>query len=65
MLFIALKGTPTVPLVRVPWNDFVFIKRVLDSGAAGILIPHIKTATDATCVRLCLARTLTRLDPRG
>lgn len=47
MLFIALKGTPTVPLVRVPWNDLVFIKRVLDSGAAGVLVPHIKTAADA------------------
>jgi 2-keto-3-deoxy-L-rhamnonate aldolase RhmA len=46
MLFIALKGTNTVPLVRVPWNDFVFIKRVLDMGAAGVLVPHIKTAED-------------------
>jgi 2-keto-3-deoxy-L-rhamnonate aldolase RhmA len=46
-LFIALKGTPTVPMVRVPWNDFVFIKRILDIGAAGVLVPHIKTADEA------------------
>jgi 2-keto-3-deoxy-L-rhamnonate aldolase RhmA len=47
ILFIALKGTSTVPLVRVPWNDFVFIKRVLDIGAEGVLVPHIKTSDDA------------------
>lgn len=45
-LFIALKGSPTLPLVRVPWNDFVFIKRVLDIGAGGVLVPQSKTAED-------------------
>ena len=46
-LFIALNGTNTLPLVRVPWNDFVYIKQVLDMGAAGVLVPQVKTADDA------------------
>ena len=46
MLFIALKGSSTVPLMRVPWNDPVYIKRVLDMGVAGILVPQIKTADE-------------------
>lgn len=46
MLFIALQGSPTLPLVRVPWNDFVYIKRVLDIGAAGVLVPQVRTARE-------------------
>lgn len=38
---------PTVPIVRVPWNDPVWIKRVLDLGPAGILVPMIETAEEA------------------
>lgn len=33
--------------VRVPWNDPVYIKRVLDSGAEGIMIPYVETAGEA------------------
>lgn len=29
------------PIVRVPSNDEVWIKRVLDAGAMGIVVPHI------------------------
>jgi 2-keto-3-deoxy-L-rhamnonate aldolase RhmA len=36
-----------VPLVRVGDNDPLIIKRVLDSGAQGILVPMINTAEDA------------------
>lgn len=36
---------PTV--VRVPWNDSVWIKRVLDLGCDGIVVPQVKSATDA------------------
>jgi 2-dehydro-3-deoxyglucarate aldolase/4-hydroxy-2-oxoheptanedioate aldolase len=35
-------------IVRVPWNDPVWIKRVLDLGCDGVLIPQIKSAEDAT-----------------
>lgn len=35
------------PFVRVPWNDQVRIKRVLDLGVAGLMIPMIETAEQA------------------
>ncbi|MFH1613554.1 MAG: aldolase/citrate lyase family protein [Planctomycetota bacterium] len=43
---MATKGTQVAPMVRVPWNDPVLIKRVLDSGAAGVLVPLVRTAND-------------------
>jgi 2-keto-3-deoxy-L-rhamnonate aldolase RhmA len=46
-LLLALECSTTVPLVRVPSDDPVFIKRVLDMGAAGILVPQVSTAEDA------------------
>ena len=45
-------GTPCV--VRVPWNDPVILKRVLDAGADSIMIPMIETAEEAAAaVRAC------------
>ena len=38
---------PTHPVVRVPWNDMVMIKRVLDVGAQSLLIPYVSTAEEA------------------
>lgn len=38
---------PTVPLVRVAWNDPVRIKRVLDLGVAGVMIPMVETPEEA------------------
>ena len=38
---------PTTPVVRVPWNDMVTIKRVLDIGAQSLLIPYVCTAEEA------------------
>jgi len=38
---------PTHPVVRVPWNDMVNIKRVLDIGAQSLLIPYVSTAEEA------------------
>ena len=38
---------PTEPVVRVPWNDMVTIKRVLDIGARSLLIPYVSTAEEA------------------
>jgi 2-keto-3-deoxy-L-rhamnonate aldolase RhmA len=37
----------TAPIVRVPWNDAVSIKQVLDLGAAGIIVPMVRTAEEA------------------
>ena len=38
---------PTHPVVRVPWNDMVTIKRVLDVGAQSLLIPYVSSAEEA------------------
>lgn len=35
------------PIVRVPWNDPVRIKRVLDLGVAGLMLPMIETGEQA------------------
>jgi 4-hydroxy-2-oxoheptanedioate aldolase len=43
----AIAPYPTSPVVRVPWNDMVNIKRVLDLGAQSLLIPQINTAEEA------------------
>ncbi len=44
---MATKGTHTVLIVRVPSNEPVIIKRMLDVGAHGILVPLVKTAEEA------------------
>ncbi|MFH2114505.1 MAG: aldolase/citrate lyase family protein [Spirochaetota bacterium] len=46
MLAAIDRGGPT-PLVRVQWNDQSGIKRVLDAGALGIMIPMVNTADEA------------------
>lgn len=43
----AAKGGTAHPVVRVPWNDHVAIKRFLDIGAQTILIPYVQTAEEA------------------
>src|SRR4029079_5254995 len=51
----AMSATPTVGVVRVPWNDHVYLKRVLDVGAEAVLIPSVDTADDArAAVAACL-----------
>jgi 4-hydroxy-2-oxoheptanedioate aldolase len=43
----AIAGTPAVPVVRLPWNDQVLVKRVLDAGAKTLMFPFIQTAEEA------------------
>lgn len=43
----ALKGNPSVPFVRAPWNDFVKIKKILDAGVFGLLVPYVNTKEEA------------------
>ncbi len=43
----AAAAYPTHPVVRVPWNDMVTIKRYLDIGAQSILIPYVQNAEEA------------------
>jgi len=37
----------TETVVRVPWNDPVRLKRVLDIGVAGVMVPMIETGSEA------------------
>jgi 2-keto-3-deoxy-L-rhamnonate aldolase RhmA len=46
-LIIAIEGRGAVPLVRLAWNDPIQCKAVLDSGAAGVIVPMINTKADA------------------
>jgi 2-keto-3-deoxy-L-rhamnonate aldolase RhmA len=43
----ATKGTPTVPLVRIPWNHHWLAKPVLDTGAMGVITPFVNTKEEA------------------
>lgn len=47
MHIMAIKLRGATALVRVPGNDAVWIKRVLDIGAAGVVIPMVNTAAEA------------------
>jgi len=43
-----------LPLVRLRWNDQVLIKRVLDIGAYGVIVPYVNSAEEAEkAVRSC------------
>lgn len=56
----ALSSTPTVPIVRVPWNDPARIMHALDAGAYGIICPMINNAEEAKrLVHSC------RYEPQG
>jgi 2-dehydro-3-deoxyglucarate aldolase len=46
-LLQAVSSSRMVPVVRVPWNDRVTIKRVLDVGATTLLVPFVQSADEA------------------
>jgi 4-hydroxy-2-oxoheptanedioate aldolase len=45
--FAAIADTGAVPLVRVAWNTGENIKRVLDCGAFGIIVPMVNSRAEA------------------
>ncbi len=50
----AMKGSDASALVRAPWNDFVIIKRILDTGVHGVLVPYVNTKEEVeAAVRAC------------
>ena len=57
---MAVRASPTFPIVRVPVNDVTMIKRVLDLGTANLMVPNIRTAAEA---RATVA--FTRFAPEG
>lgn len=56
----AAAAYPTHAVVRVPWNDMVTMKRILDVGAQSLLVPYVSTAEEA---RAAVAHT--RYPPKG
>lgn len=46
-LCIAALYAGIAPIVRVPSKDSWFIARVLDGGALGVIVPHIRSVQDA------------------
>lgn len=60
-LMQAMRGdSKTTPIVRVWWNDIVAIKRALDIGAHGVLVPWVNNKDEAE-----LAVKATRYAPEG
>jgi 4-hydroxy-2-oxoheptanedioate aldolase len=51
---------PAHAVVRVPWNDMVTMKRVLDIGAQSLLVPYVSTPEEARS-----AVSYTRYPPAG
>ncbi len=43
----ALDCTPAVPLVRLPANDPVILKRFLDLGPSGVMVPWVNSVEEA------------------
>lgn len=56
----AVSATRLLPVVRVPWNDTVDIKRALDAGATTLLVPFVQNAHEAA-----QAVAATRYPPQG
>lgn len=47
LMFAAIADSGCVPLARVPRGDHDLIKRVLDGGAMGIVVPMVNTVEEA------------------
>ena len=45
-MYQAMSATEVVPMARVPWNDPIYIQRLLDAGAMGIICPMINTGEE-------------------
>ncbi len=45
--FQAICTTDTIPMARVTWNDPTLIKRLLDAGAMGLVIPMVNSPEEA------------------
>lgn len=56
----ALSSTPAIPIVRVPANVPMYIQRVLDLGAYGVIVPLVNTRAEAEA-----AAASVRYAPRG
>ncbi len=57
---LALRGSPSAAIVRVPSADMAFIKRALDTGTRNLMVPNIRSAAEAREVV-----SYTRFPPQG
>ena len=48
--FAIIAAAGKVPLARIPWNTGENIKRVLDTGAYGIVVPMVNSKEEAEAV---------------
>lgn len=59
-LMQGISATNSSPIIRVPWNDPVALKRALDIGPQGVMIPSINSAAEArAAIKAC------RYPPQG
>ncbi|MCC7008511.1 MAG: hypothetical protein IT184_06815 [Acidobacteria bacterium] len=56
----AASATPAVPIVRIAANDAARVKRVLDAGACGVMVPYVSTPDEAARAVAAM-----RYPPRG
>lgn len=56
----AAQGGTAEPVVRVPWNEPVIVKRLLDQGARSLMFPNVQSAAEARA-----AVAATRYPPDG
>jgi 4-hydroxy-2-oxoheptanedioate aldolase len=59
-MFIAMSGSTTAPMVRIPSNGHENFKRALDSGAWGVVVPMVNSRAEAE-----LAAAAMRYPPQG
>src|SRR5689334_20814458 len=45
-LLQAMNGSRATSIIRVAWSDTIAIKRSLDMGAEGIMVPYVRTAEE-------------------
>ncbi|HYE32883.1 MAG TPA: aldolase/citrate lyase family protein [Methylomirabilota bacterium] len=60
LCFSAIAAGGSAPLARIPWNTGENIKRALDSGAWGVVVPMVNSRAEAE-----LAVRATRYHPQG
>src|SRR6187402_3009020 len=59
-MFGAIAPAGVAPMVRIPWNSGENIKRVLDAGAWGIVVPMVNSRAEAELAVECA-----RYPPKG
>ena len=43
----AATGRGAEPVVRIPWNEPVIVKRLLDAGVRSLIVPYVQSVEEA------------------